>query len=138
MSLYDLPKIELPKIKISKIKIPRFWRNRFFLIVVLTVLISSFFGFLAGTVSGIYFFNEVKDYLSKLNIEIPEPQIVEKIIEKETMKEYLPQTTQEEKIIQVVENVSPVVVSIVVTKDVKVLEEYWTFPFEEFPFQTPE
>lgn len=137
MSLYDLPKIELPKIKISKIKIPKFWRNRVFLIVISTILISSFFGFLAGTISVSYFFNEVKDYLSTLKIELPEAQ---KIIEKEQVieKEYVPQTTQEEKIIQAVENVSPVVVSIIVTKDVKVLEEYWIYPFEEFPFQTPE
>ncbi len=136
MSLYDLPKFKWPKIKNLRIKCPKFWRNRVFLIVILTILISSLFGFLAGTISGSYFYSEVKDYLSKLNIEIPE----QKIIEKETIieKEYVPQTTQEEKIIQVVENVSPVVVSIIVTKDVKVLEEYWIYPFEEFPFQIPE
>ena len=134
MPFYDLPKIELPKIKISKIKIPKFWQNRIFGILILTIFVSSIFGFISGTISGSYFYSEIKDYLSKLNIEISEPQVVEKIIE----KEYQPQTTQEEKIIQAVENVSPVVVSIIVTKDVKVLEEYWISPFEELPLQIPE
>jgi serine protease Do len=134
MPLYDLPKIKLSKVRISGIKIPKFWQSRIFGTVILTVFVSSIFGFLSGAISGSYFYTEVKNYLSKLNIEIPESQVIEKIIE----KEYQPQTTQEEKIIQAVENVSPVVVSIVVTKDVKVLEEYWIYPFEEFPFQIPE
>ena len=134
MLLYDLPKFKWPKIKNIRIKCPKFWQNKVFLIVVLTIFVSSVFGFISGTIAGSYFYTEVKNYLSKLNIEIPEPQVVEKIIE----KEYQPQTTQEEKIIQAVENVSPVVVSIIVTKDVKVLEEYWISPFEEFPLQIPE
>jgi len=134
MPLYDLPEFKWPKIKSLRIKCPKFWQNRIFGIVILTIFVSSIFGFISGTISGSYFYTEVKEYLSKLNIEIPESQVVEKIIE----KEYQPQTTQEEKIIQAVENVSPVVVSIIVTKDVKVLEEYWISPFEEFPFQIPE
>lgn len=43
--------------------------------------------------------------------------------------EYVPQTTQEEKIIRAVQNVSPAVVSIVITKDVPVLEQYFINPF---------
>jgi serine protease Do len=128
MPLYDLPKIKLPKMKIPKIKTPKFWRSHVFLVVVLSIVISSFFGFISGIISGNYFFSEIKESLSKLNIEIPEPQVIEKIVE----KEYQPQTTQEEKIIRVVENVSPTVVSIVVTKDVPVFEQYYTGPFEEF------
>jgi len=134
MSLYNLPKFKIPEIKNLRIKCPKFWQNKVFLIAILTVFVSSIFGFLSGTIAGSYFYTEIKERLSELNIEIPESQVVEKIIE----KEYQPQTTQEEKIIQAVENVSPVVVSIVVTKDVKVLEEYWIYPFEEFPFQIPE
>jgi serine protease Do len=134
MSLYNLPKFKMPEIKNLRIKCPKFWQNKVFLIAILTVFVSSIFGFLSGTIAGSYFYTEIKERLSELNIEIPESQVVEKIIE----KEYQPQTTQEEKIIQAVENVSPVVVSIVVTKDVKVLEEYWIYPFEEFPFQIPE
>ncbi|MDI6591702.1 MAG: trypsin-like peptidase domain-containing protein [Patescibacteria group bacterium] len=135
MSLYDLPKIELPKIKI-----PKFWPNRRFWLIILTVFISSFFGFLAGAISINYLYSEIKEQLSKINIEIPGPRVIEKIIEKQPIiqKEYQPQTSEEEKIIQVVKEVSPAVVSIIITKDIKILEEYWISPFEEFPFQIPE
>ncbi len=55
-------------------------------------------------------------------------------------QEYVPQTTQEQKIIDAVKLVSPSVVSIIITKDVPILEKFFTNPFEEFfgqgsPFQ---
>jgi len=126
--MYDLPKFRLPKFKIAKIKFPAFWRNKIFWTVIVIVIISSSFGFLGGLVSGNYFYSEIKNSLPRLNIELPEPQ--EKIIEKQPI--YIPQTTQEEKIIQVVEDVSPAVVSIIVTKDVPIIEQYYTNPFENF------
>lgn len=48
------------------------------------------------------------------------------------VSEYVPQTTQEQKIIDAVKLVSPSVVSIVITKDVPIIEQYFTNPFEEF------
>ena len=71
---------------------------------------------------------EIKDYLSDINIELPE---VTKIIE----KEYIPQTTQEQAVIKVVEDYSPAVVSIIVTKDVPIIEQYYYNPFY---FQIPQ
>jgi len=133
MPIYELPKFELPKLKA-----PKFWRNRLFWPIISSILVSVVFGFIAGAISGSYFYFEIKDYLSKLKIEIPEPQTIEKIIEKETIKEYQPQTSQEEKIIQAVEKVSPAVVSIIITKDLPIFEEYYISPFEEFfgePFE---
>lgn len=47
-------------------------------------------------------------------------------------EEYTPQTTQEEAIIKVVREVSPAVVSIIITKDLPVFEQYYESPFEEF------
>ena len=47
-------------------------------------------------------------------------------------QEYVPQTTQEQKIIDAVKLVSPSVVSIVITKDVPIIEQYFANPFEEF------
>lgn len=117
MSLYDLPKFEIPKIKLPKIKIS------FPLIIILSLLISSIFGFLAGLAGGISV-----SHLTKLKIELPQP----KIIEKEVVKEYLPQTIQERAIIKVVNEVSPAVVSIIVTKDVPIVEKYYYDPFKEF------
>ncbi len=125
MDLYELPKFEKPKFEM-----PKFLKSRAFWFIISTIFISSLFGFLAGLVSGSFFYLEVKDYLSKLNIEIPE---VQTIIE----KEYLPQASQEESIIRAVENVAPAVVSIIGTKDIKVLEKYWIYPLEDLPFQIP-
>jgi len=125
MGLYDLPKIRWPRIKFSGIKLPKFLQNRVLWVAILIIFVSSLFGFIAGLVSGSYFYLETKDYLSKLNIDIP---TVEKIIE----KEYVPQTSQEELIIRAVEKASPAVVSIVITKDVPIIEQYFYNPFQEF------
>jgi len=130
MELYQLPKFESPKMKPPRF--PRFWQNKFFWLVISTVFISSLCGFLAGALSGSYFYLEIKDYLSKLQIELPEPQIVEKIIEKETVKEYQPQTTQEERVIQAVKETSPAVVSIVITEE---YEQIYFTPFSETPLE---
>jgi S1-C subfamily serine protease len=65
-------------------------------------------------------------------------QIAPKVIEKEKVVEYSPQTSQEEKIIQAVKDVSPAVVSIIISKDLPIFEEYYTSPFKEFfgaPFE---
>ena len=124
MSLYELPEFKFPKIKSSK-----FLRSRTFWAFVLIIFLSSLCGFLAGTISGGYFYLEVKDYLSKINIELP---AIKTILE----KEYVLQTTQEEAIIRAVENVSPAVVSVVITKDVPIIEQYFVNPFgEEWPFE---
>jgi serine protease Do len=129
MDLYELPKFNLPKFKF-----PKLFKSKIFWFIISTIFISSLFGFLAGLVSGSYFYLEIKDYLSNINIELPG---VTKVIE----KEYIPQTTQEQAIIEAVKDYSPAVVSIVVTKDVPIIEQYYYNPFEEFeqffgqPFQ---
>ena len=123
MNLYESPKFSFPKFKF-----PNIVKSKIFWFVVSTVFISSLFGFLAGLVSGSYFYLEIKDYLSDINIELPG---VTKIIE----KEYIPQTTQEQAVIKVVEDYSPAVVSIIVTKDVPIMEQYYYNPFY---FQLPQ
>ena len=125
MSIYKLPEVKLPKLKAPRF--PKVWKSRAFL-VSLIILISFILGGIGGTITGSYFYSEVKDYLLKLKIEIPEL----KVVEKETVKEYIPQTTQEEAIIKVVKEVSPAVVSIIITKDVPIFEEYYYNPFQEF------
>jgi len=129
MKMPELPKIELPKLKAPKFRFPRFWKNRIFWILILTIFLSSIFGFISGAISSTYFYSEIKDYLSKLNITIPEPR-VEKGIEKTPI--YLPQTSQEEATIKVVNENSPAVVSIVITGYV---EQYYFTPFEDIPLQ---
>jgi len=107
MSLYDLPQFNFK------------WANSFKpKPIIITILFASFFGFLAGAFSGSLFYSELKDYLTNV------PGI-EKIIE----KEYVPQTTQEEAIIKAVNDVSPAVVNIVISKDLPVYEQYYLNPF---------
>jgi serine protease Do len=133
MSIYELPKFKMPKIKLPKFNFPKFLRNRIFWLAVLIIFLSSSFGFLTGIVSGNIFYLQIKDYLSKLNIKLPE---IQKLIE----KKYVSQTTQEEITINVVKSASPAVVSIVITKDVPIIEEYYYNPFPEFgqQFQIPQ
>jgi len=134
MSIYELPKFKIPKIKLPKLNFPKFLRNRIFWLAVLIIFLSSSFGFLAGMVSGSIFYLQIKDYLSGLNIKFLETKTI-------TEKEYIPQTTQEEAIIRAVEDIWPAVVSIVITKDVPIIEQYFYNPLEEFeqffgePFQ---
>ncbi len=104
-----------------RIKPPDLLGNRIFWLVILVIFLSSIFGFLAGAISGI----EIKEYLLKLNIGLPGGKTT---IE----KEYVPQTTQEEAVIEAVKNASPAVVSIVITKDVPIIEQYYYNPFQEF------
>jgi len=123
MNLYEIPEFNISKLKNIKVKRPSLSKNRIFWGIILIILLSSIFGFLAGIVSGTYFYSKIRNYLSDLNIELPG---ITKIIE----KEYVPQTTQEEVIISAVNKVSPSVVSILATKDVPVLKEYYYDPFE--------
>lgn len=118
-----IEKKEFSESKTKKIKFgSTFW------LITLVILFSSLFGFLAGVFSNLFFSSEIKNYLSKLNIAQPKEKIIEKTIE----KEYLPATSQEEAIIKVVREASKAVVSIIITKDLPVFEEYYYSPFEEF------
>lgn len=47
-------------------------------------------------------------------------------------QEYIPEETYEKKIIQAVKNASPSVVSIIISKDISVIEYYYSSPFDEF------
>ena len=99
-------------------------KNKNFRLFTAVILISIFFGFLAGAFSGALFYFQIKDYLGKLNINLPP------LTEREVVKEYIPQTSQEQKIIEAVDINSPAVVSIVISKDVPILEKYYeTDPF---------
>lgn len=94
-------------------------------IVIFTLGVSLLFSALAGA-GGAYF---VLKYFDKL-----EPR--EKIIEKATVieKEYVPQTSHEEKVIKVVEEASQGAVSVIASRDVPVFEQFNRSPFEGNPF----
>ncbi len=99
-------------------------------------MLSTVFGFMAGTaVAGVVYL-----YLAE-RIEALESGTFT-ITQKQNILEqkYVPQTSYEQKIINVVKDASPAVVSIVITKDVPIIEQSFIDPFEEFfgersPFQ---
>lgn len=67
---------------------------------------------------------------------MPAPQISEKVIIKEpqVIEKYAPQTTQEQKIVDIVKRAQTAVVSVIATKDLPVLEQYFSDPFRGFGF----
>ena len=125
--------MQMPDIKNNKIPGSKLETKKV-LIVFVIVLIAFFFGFLGGAVSNIFFDSQIKDILQKLKIEFPQ-------VGPQEGQGYSPQTSQEEKTISAVNEASPAVVSIIITKDLPVLEEYYITPFEEFfgpGFQIPQ
>lgn len=112
MDLYETPnfKFRWPKMKL---KWPQFLKSRNLWFLILVIFLSSLFGFLAGSVSSSFLYS-VKERL--LN---PSSQ------------QYQPQTSQEQETIKVVKDSSPAVVSIIITKDVPVMEQYFYNPFGE-------
>jgi S1-C subfamily serine protease len=137
MSIYDSPKINFPKIRLPKPKKAKDkkekpdssqpGRFKLFWLIVLIIFLSCLFGFLAGLVSVSLFYSEARDYLTGLNISIPG-------IKSTVEQDYSPQISQEKLVIEAVEKAWPTVVSIVITKDVPIIEQYFYNPFEGFEF----
>ena len=131
MSLCDLPQIKFLKRFKNPFKNQK--KSRAFWLFIGVIFISIVFGFLAGTLSNTLFYSQIRDYLEKLNINLP--SVIEKV-EKEEEK-IIKVEKEEEKIIKVVEETSPAVVSVVISKDVPILEKYYEVdPF--FGFPTPQ
>jgi serine protease Do len=116
--------------------IKKFGKREFTAFLLVVVIISSLSGFFAGALMGAVIYGQGTSFFERLGLHILEPVAKERAAE----KEYVPQTTQEQKIIDVVKNASPAVASIIITKDVPILEQYYSNPFDEFfggqsPFQ---
>ncbi|PIU43829.1 MAG: hypothetical protein COS96_02325 [Candidatus Nealsonbacteria bacterium CG07_land_8_20_14_0_80_39_13] len=143
MSLYDLPEINTSKIKENKLKLEDFLKDKSILFIIFVFILSSAFGFIAGVISNDYLSSDIRQKLAQLNAKFPELQ---DNIGKGIAEEYQPQTSQEEKIIQAVKSVSPAVVSIIISKDVPIMEQRFVNPFgdieqlfgQPFGFSIPE
>lgn len=133
-NMEKLPQVDRPKLKAA----PVYKKNNLWAIIFL-IFLSLSFGFALGVVSGNYLYPNLKDHLAKWNIKILGPQIIEKEKVTENQPAYLPQTSQEEAVIKVVNESFPAVVSIIVSKNLPIYEQYFYSPFEEFPsFQIPQ
>ena len=137
--MYESPKINFPKLRRERMPVDR-KKPSTLRILILCIFVSAIFGVASGIASGLYFYNEIKQNLSELNIEIPSPKIIEKetVVEKTLEKEYVPQTSEEQKIIKVVQESSPAVVSITITKDVPIIEKFYYSPFGDDFLQVPQ
>ena len=123
MVSYNLPKLKLPKRKSSK-KPSNFFKKSPLELLFLIVLVSSLSGFLAGMIYVNYFYQK--------------PDIGSAEYDESGQEIYSPQTAQEEAITLAVKEVSPAVVSIIVSKDVPVMEQYYEeSPLDGFFFGDP-
>ena len=110
----------LQEIKLPKINLHSF---RFFIFLVLIIFISSLFGFIAGTFS-VFYYPKLTNYLSESDTWVSD------FFNNE--KDVVPQLSREDAIINAVEEASPSVVSIIITKDMPIFEEYYADPFSDF------
>lgn len=107
-------------------------KNLFLTIILVSFITSALVGFLAGGAAyEVSRKMQGSDFLEKI---IPETQ---KTPKEEVFEQDVSIVAQEEQIVKVVEQSSPSVVSIIVTKDLPVLEKYYSDPFEEFFEDSP-
>ncbi len=111
MSIYKLPEFNLKKLEAPKQKFTiDFFKNNNLIWLFVVFIIGIF----AGLIFGYFLYQEMgQAQFQKTNLQN---------IQEEPGIKYEPQTTQEEKIIEAVKNVSPSVVSIIVTKEVAVYQ----------------
>ena len=118
MNLYDLPEFNTSKIK----KV--IFKNKIILSLILSLVIFLTVVFSTGMVPINYFIDPIKSFIQGVKINVPDfekTQIVE--------KEYVPQISYEQAIINAVKEASPSVVSIIITKNLPVYEQQWINPF---------
>jgi len=118
--MYQLPEFNFKKIqKPEELKfLPKVksFDSRFLVFFLLGVLVGLFFTY--------YLYSDLRNQILKAGVPLVTQ---EKIVE----KEYVPQTTEEDKVINVVKSASPSVVSIVITKEVPIYSAYdwfWGVP----------
>ncbi|MFH1036836.1 MAG: trypsin-like peptidase domain-containing protein [Patescibacteria group bacterium] len=108
-----MPLYQLPEFKFSQLKKPDFPRGKGFLVVLLVL-----FSFLAGGMGGLVVDKYLLSGVEKINLELSD-----------NGNEYIPVDSQEEQVINVVKESSPSVVSIIISKDIPIIEEYYAYPF---------
>ncbi len=114
MSLYQLPTINFKKIKGPEMK--RLLPGKRMPFPGLFLILMFLIGLIGGLSSSYIFYLKLKQEIISAGVPIVHS---EKVVE----KEYVPQTTQEQKVIDVVKENSPSVVSVVITKEVPVYSQ---------------
>lgn len=129
MSIYQLPSINFKKIKGPEFK--RLLPGKKMPFPGLFLILMFLIGLIGGLTSSYIFYLKLKQEVISAGL----PMIhSEKVIE----KEYVPQTTQEQKVIDVVKGNSSSVVSIVITKEVAVYSQQYVDPLGNGVFLVPQ
>lgn len=129
MSMYQLPTINFKKLGEPGIK--KILPGRKMPFPGLFLILMFLIGLIGGLTSSYIFYLKLKQEIISAGVPIVHS---EKVIE----KEYVPQTTQEQKVIDVVKQNSPSVVSVVITKDVPVYKQQYLDPFGNGVFVIPQ
>lgn len=114
MSIYQLPEIHIKYLKAPGMN--NFFPGRKIPFTGLFLIIIFLLGLLGGLLSSYIFYIKLKQEIVAAGVPIVHS---EKVIE----KEYVPQTTEEERVISVVKENSSSVVSVVITKEVPIYEQ---------------
>ena len=99
--------------------------------LLLTLAVFLVAGFGAGSMTAALF-PELQDYFQRLKNELFLPLPSASPLAWPEVKEYVAQTTQEQAVIKVVKETTAAVVSIIITKDLPVFEQYYVSPFKDF------
>jgi len=138
MSIYVLPKT--PKIDINKIKtrLVKFLKNETFWGFICLFIAGCIIGAYGSVIISEYFPSQTQAFLQYFNPSQEEPTVTEEIVKPSV---YVSAVAYEQAIIDAAKNVSPSVVSIVISKNVPVYEEQFINPFGDnspFIFQIPQ
>jgi len=93
------------------------------ILALLIIFVAILSGAAGAAFTNLYWEEHIFDLLDNQGVPIIQRDTT--IIE----EKYLPQTTEEEKTIETVKQVSPSVVSIIISKDIPILEKYYIDPF---------
>ncbi|MDD2731893.1 MAG: trypsin-like peptidase domain-containing protein [Candidatus Pacebacteria bacterium] len=122
MNLYNLPNLKMPSIK-KLIKSLEEKKN--FKLSVFTFVVFALFWFLVGVLFITYIYYPIGNYLKNINLPLI-GGVQRTSLESEVC------ISEEEAAVRAVKEVSPAVVSIIVSKDVPIVEEYFYNPFKEY------
>jgi S1-C subfamily serine protease len=123
MNMYNLPKSDINEIKN---KILKTFKNRTFWGALFLIIAGCIIGFCAGFAVLHYFPSQTQAFLQYF--KIPESEL-QKTNNQPAVNPYTSNVSYEQAIINAAKNVSPSVVSIVISKNLPVYEQQWVNPF---------
>ncbi|MGB2631881.1 MAG: trypsin-like peptidase domain-containing protein [Minisyncoccales bacterium] len=131
MSMYDLNPIENKTDEISPAAGTKPEEKKRSPIAAIIAILALVVGFGLGA----SYYGQFGDLIKGLSLPESAAQKAASTVDGQNRIVYEPQTTQEDAVIKVVKDYSPAVVSIIITKDVPVYEQYYSAPSNDFdPF----